>query len=53
LELAENNFPKKNFQIKFENLLLSSRFNHTPPPPLKRDSRDGTDGRWDDFDVLK
>ena len=39
-KFAENNFPKKNFQVKFENLVLSGRFNQTPP--LKRVSRDGT-----------
>jgi hypothetical protein len=42
-EVAENNFPKKNFQVKFENLVLSGRFNQTPP--LKRVSRDGTVNR--------
>jgi hypothetical protein len=31
-EVAENNFPKKNFQVKFKNLVLSGRFNQTPPP---------------------
>jgi hypothetical protein len=31
-EVAENNFPKNNFQVKFENLALSGRFNQTPPP---------------------
>jgi hypothetical protein len=41
---AENNFPKKNFQVKFEKLVLSGRFNQTPPP-LKRVSRDGTDSQ--------
>ena len=40
------NFPKKNFQVKFENLVLSGRFNQTPP--LKRVSRDGTAGEQSD-----
>jgi hypothetical protein len=31
---------EKNFQVKFKNLVLSGRFNQTPP--LKRVSRDGT-----------
>ena len=38
-EVAENNFPKKNFQVKFENLILSGRFNQTPPPPEASSSR--------------
>jgi hypothetical protein len=39
--VAKKIFRKKNFQVKFKNLVLSGRFN--PPPPLKRVSRDGTE----------